>query len=574
MKDVPFIQIDFNNEPVIFTNPIKVITTDNIHEVVQCLNEIEQAQKDGYYAAGFISYEANEAFHDRQLTTKRPNHFPLLWFGIFKQQTSFTKHDMQPYQCSNWSLAITKKQFNDVFHHIQQEITNKSLSQINYTTTYETTFSGDSYSYYKRLKAAQQADYCAYINTGDYHIISVSPELFFEQTGNIIKTKPMKGTIERGLSFEDDVNKRNWLKQSAKNKYENDLTTQLMYEEIEQIAEKDTVHVIDQHHVEQYPTVFQMTSTIKATLKKDIGFTNILQTIFPCASITGTPKSDAIKLIHELETSPRHVYCGTIGYLSPNDKAIFNVPIRTVIIDQANNIATYGVGGAITKNSTADEEFAEIKAKAKVLQTKRPTFQLLETFGLIDGNFIVFNNHLNRLKQSAQYFNFEIELADIKQQLLEQKKRYKDGKWRLRLLVNNDGSFTIDVQELDIVNDLKVVLAEKPIDKNNPFLYHKTTYRSIYEQHIVKRNNIFDTLLWNDQKQITEFTIGNIVIEIDGKLYTPPVESGLLPGTYREKLLQRGKIEERTIYIEDLKRSTNIWLINSVRKWVKVKLES
>lgn len=572
MKHVPIIQIDFNDKSLIFTQPIKIICATSTHELWKCLKDVEHAQKNGYYVAGFISYEASQAFQ-KNINIKQPNHFPLLWFGIFKEPSNIKPLQKQSYQLSDWELSISKDRFIDVFKKIEYEINNNSIEQINYTTQYEAKFSGNGYSYYKQLKKAQQANYSAYIHTGNYEILSASPELFFELNNDTIRTKPMKGTIDRGLSFEDDIAKKKWLKSSSKNIIENDLTTELMCKELEKISKTNTVQVVDRHQVEQYPTVFQMTSTIESKLRPEISFKNIIQTIFPCASITGSPKIEAMRLINEIEENHRNIYCGTIGYITPNNNAIFNVPIRTVLIDHEQNKATYGVGGAITKESTVEEEFTEIKTKAKILQRKQPSFQLLETFGLKNGEYIVFDNHLNRLKRSATYFNFNLDLDDIKQALSIKREEYKDGNWRLRLLVSKQGSFTIEIYPLDHIDKNPYVkLAEKPLQKNNPFLYHKTTYRDIYDQFKITDDQYFDVLLWNEDKEITEFTIGNIVVKLDGKLLTPPIESGLLAGTFRQKLLQEGKIKERKIYLHDLNKCSHIWFINSVRKWISVKL--
>lgn len=573
MREVPFIQLDFENKLLMFNNPIEIVTTSSLNDVAHCLNKVERAVESGYYAAGFLSYEASKAFNPH-FNVKNPSHIPLLWFGIFtKPITSSHLLKEQSYHYKDWKLSITKNQFNDAFHHINNYIKNGHISQINYTTQYETHFSGDTYSYYNDLKNAQQANYSAYIHTDNFDILSASPELFFKVENNIIKMKPMKGTIDRGLTYDDDIKKKKWLEQSDKNKYENKLTTKLMYEELKQITKNNSISIYDRYKVAQYPTVFQMTSTIEGTLRPNTTLFNIFKAVFPCGSITGVPKQAAMDLISNLETNDRNVYCGAIGYITPKKKAIFNVPIRTVVVDNKLEKATYGVGGAITENSTVQEEFNEIKTKAKILQKKQPTFELLETLGLINGKYIVFDNHINRLKRSAIYFNFNINLDDIKKALLLKSEEYARGDWRVRLLVSKNGSFTIEVHPLNHIGEnLYVKLAEKPLQKNNPFLYHKTTYRDIYDQFKMTDDQFFDVLLWNEEKEITEFTIGNIVVKLNGELLTPPVESGLLAGTYREKLLQESKIKERKIYVDDLKKCSQIWFINSVRKWTPVKL--
>lgn len=573
VKNVPFIQIDFHNRPLIFKNPLKIITASAIDEVTDQLAKVEQFVKKGYYAVGFISYEASSAFNPK-FVTKMPNQFPLIWFGIFKEPIMDELQRTKRFHFQNWELQMSKNDFTNSFNEINEQLKNNIIKQINFTARYETKFLGDAYSYYKQLKKAQQAKYCAFIKTEQFEILSASPELFFEMNGTEIKMRPMKGTIGRGLTYEDDINKKMWLKQSEKNKYENELALQLVYEELEKITLKNSITIDEKYRVEQYPTLFQMTSTIKGKLKNDTSLIDILSASFPAASITGTPKKEVMQLIRDVENSPRHIYCGAIGYLTPENEAIFNVPIRTVMIDRQTKKATYGVGGAMTNQSMLDEEFLELHTKGKVLYTKRPSFKLLETFGLIDGRYVVFDNHLNRLQRSAQYFNFRINLNEIEHKLYSIKEMYRTGNWRVRLLVDDSGNFKVETEQFESIDyPVPVTLSKKPIEINNPFLYHKTTYREMYKQHMINDNKTFDILLWNDKKEITEFTIGNIVVDFNGELFTPPVKSGLLPGTFREQLLRENKIKERTIYIDELKDCSAIWFINSVRGWIKVFLK-
>jgi len=281
-----------------------------------------------------------------------------------------------------------------------------------------------------------------------------------------------------------------------------------------------------------------------------------------------------MNIISELEQEPREVYCGAIGFITPDKEAIFNVPIRTVMIEHKSGQATYGVGGGITWDSTTEGEYQEILAKASLLKENRPEFQLLESLLLNQSNYFLLEEHLNRLKNSAQYFGFRCNLADVNNTLDEFSKQNHNGELKVRLLIAKNGNITIEGNSLKHPEAaLKVLLANKPIEKDNLFLYHKTTNREIYSQfQVQKPADIFDVLLWNEDGELTEFINGNVVLEIDGSLWTPSLKSGLLAGTFREMLLKNGEIREKTLTIADLQKSTKIWFINSVRKWLEVQL--
>jgi para-aminobenzoate synthetase / 4-amino-4-deoxychorismate lyase len=281
-----------------------------------------------------------------------------------------------------------------------------------------------------------------------------------------------------------------------------------------------------------------------------------------------------MNIIADLENEPREVYCGAIGYITPNKEAIFNVPIRTVLIDHSTGNAVYGVGGGVTWDSTSEGEYLEILAKARLLEEKPSEFQLLESLLLDFGDYFLLEEHLKRLEESARYFGFQYEDEGIKRTLNEFGDKHCTGILKVRLLLAKNGELMIEGQPI-IQQDTvaKVVLADEPVNKTNKFLYHKTTNREIYTKfQKEKPAEALDVLLWNQDGELTEFTNGNIVLEIDGGLWTPPITSGLLAGTYRDRLIQTGEIKEKILTLSDIKIATRIWFINSVRKWKEVQL--
>ncbi|WP_419887876.1 aminodeoxychorismate synthase component I [Neobacillus niacini] len=558
-------------KPLTFQHPVRVIEAYKVEDVIPNFQLVQEAVENGYYAAGFLSYESAPAF-DSAFTVKSGGSFPLLWFGIFSNAEYQQISSEADFSVSQWKPAITMEEYNQAISSIKKSIQLGNTYQTNYTIRLHSEFSGEGLAYYNRLKKAQSSNYCAYIHTGEHSILSASPELFFHLDNGKITTRPMKGTIKRGASFEEDARNADWLLHSEKNRAENLMIVDLLRNDLGMVAEPGTVEVEKLFEIEQYPTVHQMTSTISAKVSETTTLVDIFKAIFPCGSITGAPKVSTMNIIRDLENEPREVYCGAIGYITPSKEAIFNVPIRTVLIDHSTGNAVYGVGGGVTWDSTSEGEYHEILTKAKLLEQKTAEFQLLESLLLDNGNYFLLEEHLQRLENSSRYFGFPNEVERIKRSLNEFRDKNGDGMMKVRLLFSKDGEYTIEGQpiiQLDTV--LKVILADDSIDKTNPFLYHKTTNREIYEKfQKQKPAEAFDVLLWNQDGELTEFTNGNVVLEIDGVRWTPPISSGLLAGTYRDKLIETGEIREKSLTHADLKKATRAWFINSVRKWKEV----
>ncbi|MFK9093506.1 aminodeoxychorismate synthase component I [Bacillus salipaludis] len=577
-KQQPLLSFEFVDsngkiKPLTFQNPFKVITAHTIEEVLPCFQLVQDAVDNGYYAAGFLSYESAPAF-DSAYSVNDESKMPLLWFGIFAEALSQPLSTSGAYGLTEWKPSVGMDEYNQSILSIKQAIESGDTYQSNYTIRLNSHFQGDDIAFFEKLKRAQTSNYCAYINTGDHSILSASPELFFHVKGDKITTRPMKGTTKRGKSVPEDEANASWLYHSEKNRAENLMIVDLLRNDLGIIAEPGTVSVSKLFEIEHYPTVHQMTSTITARVSSNTKLVDIFKALFPCGSITGAPKISTMNIIADLETAPREVYCGAIGFITPKKEAIFNVPIRTVLIDHQSGQAAYGVGGGITWDSTTEGEYQEILAKASLLKENRPEFHLLESLLFDKGNYFLLEEHLHRLKNSANYFGFRCNLADVNKALNEFSKQNQQGKLKVRLLLESSGDITIEGNSITQPEAAsKVILADKPVEKNNLYLYHKTTNRDIYSQfQIQKPADIFDVLLWNEDGELTEFTNGNVVLEIDGSLWTPPIESGLLAGTFREMLLKSGEICERTLTVADLQTCSKIWFINSVRKWLQVQL--
>ncbi|MCI0399671.1 MAG: aminodeoxychorismate synthase component I [Chloroflexi bacterium] len=551
-----------------FSRPLEIITTHQLDEVRPRLSQIEAAVEGrGLYAAGFLNYEAAPAF-DPALATHPPRSgLPLLWFGLYERPEPITLPAARPaYTLGAWQPSIERPAYEAAIARIRAHIAAGETYQVNYTFRLRAPFGGHSWGLFLDLVQAQQPAYAAYLETDTLAVCSASPELFFHLDGETVTTRPMKGTTGRGRTLAEDQKQAGWLCQSEKNRAENVMIVDMLRNDLGRIAAIGSVQVPRLFQVERYPTLWQMTSTVAARTAAPVA--GILQALFPCASITGAPKVRTMQLIAALETTPRGLYTGCIGYLGPGRQAQFNVAIRTVVVDQASHQAEYGVGGGIVWDSVAGEEYRECLLKARILAERRPPFQLLESLRWTPGEgYFLLHEHLERLAESADYFGFPLEPAAAGQALAEAAVAFPRQPRKVRLLAAQDGRITIEHLPPGDQRPVRLALAAASVDSSNPFLYHKTTHRAVYDQARASRPGYDDVLLWNERGEITESTTANVVVYLDGEWLTPPVSCGLLPGTFRRHLLAQGAIREAIITREDLGRCQAIYLINSVRCW-------
>lgn len=563
----------------LFSQPQRIITALKLDEIIPALHEIEKLVKNNnWYAAGFLSYESASAF-DKALITTRPstdpaqNGFPLLWFGLYPAPRIITlpKPDSVKPDLS-WIPTTDRDTYNAAIDRVKTYIADGRTYQVNYTMRLQADFNNDPWNFFLHL-AQFQNSHAAYIDTGQYTIASASPELFFHLDGDIITSRPMKGTMPRGRTTYEDQKQAQSLKDSEKNRAENVMIVDMVRNDLGRIARIGSVHVPELFTVEKYPTLWQMTSTIQA--KTDASLTEIFTALFPCASITGAPKVSTMKIISELETTPRRIYTGSIGYIAPNRKATFNVAIRTALIDKEAQIAEYGIGGGIVWDSTSTDEYAEALLKARVLTEDTPKFSLLETMlWTPEDGFFLRDKHIARLLDSAEYFDFIATREQIEEYLHQISCQFTSSN-RVRLLLEDNGNLNSDTKPLHYSDEHPIMtacLAKEPVHSGNVFLFHKTTHRDVYDSARKDFSEYDDVLLHNERGELTEFTIGNLVVEIENKLYTPPVSCGLLAGTFRAHLLETNRVKERVVRVEELNSCTKLFLVNSVRKWQKIEI--
>jgi para-aminobenzoate synthetase / 4-amino-4-deoxychorismate lyase len=588
--------LKLNNDWLHFAEPNQIVAAHKLEDVLPALHEVERlVEVNGWYAAGFLSYEAASAF-DPVLRTLIPERtsglceqrieldvFPLLWFGLYSSPRVITlPKPVHPKEILNWQPTIDRDTYNTAIGQIRDRIAEGRTYQVNYTMHLrQTDYKGNAWEFFLHL-AQSQNNHAAYIDLGRYVICSASPELFFQLDGDTIICRPMKGTVKRGRTTFEDKKQSQWLKDSEKNRAENVMIVDMVRNDLGRIAKIGSIKVPELFSTERYPTLWQMASTV--TAKTSASLTEIFSALFPSASITGAPKVGTMKIISGLETMPRRIYTGSIGHISPRRKAKFNVAIRTVLIDRETLKAEYGVGGGIVWDSTSTDEYAEVLLKARILIERPVEFSLLETMlWTRDEGFFLREKHIERMLDSADYFDFPISKEEI-EEYLERISIKFDSPQRVRLLLARSGALASqimtpppsqwDASQRTAAQAFKAILAKQPIDSDNVFLFHKTTKRDFYESVRRGTPGYDDVLLYNKLGELTEFTIGNLVVELDGKYFTPPLSCGLLAGTFRAHLLETGKVTERTIRVEELKDCTQIFMVNSIRKWLEVEIKS
>jgi len=553
---------------------VDVIQASSLPQVLPCLGAVERAvERDGLTAAGFIAYEAAPGI-DPCLQTHAASALPLAWFGLFRRMSRQAAEECRSpdERFCQWQPSISRADYADTLSRIRRYIAAGDTYQVNFTYRLKSRFDGVPWELFRRLCREQPSPCCAFVETDDFALCSASPELFWRLDGDELLSRPMKGTAPRGLWPDDDRRRKAALKTSAKDLAENAMIVDMVRNDMGRIARQGSVEVRSRFDVETYPTAFQMTSTVAC--RTAAPFTEIVKALFPCASITGAPKVRTMQIIKELETSPRGAYCGCIGYLAPGPKAHFNVAIRTVEIDKRAAAATYGVGGGIVWDSLTQSEYDECRTKAAILLGDAHDFDLLESILHDRRGYLLLEEHLDRLAGSAEYFGVALDMSVVRARLAELAAKLLPDPRKVRLLAGRRGDVRLEAVEVTpMPPTLRLRWAAEPVDGSNVFLYHKTTSRSVYDRAKAAAGDCDDVLLWNERGEITETTFANIVVRLDGRLCTPPVECGLLGGVFRAHLLAGGNIREKIVTIDDMTRAEEIFAINSVRGWMPATLE-
>jgi len=566
-----------------FRNPHKIITAKNLEEIFNALNEIDSEINSGKQGYGFISYEAGYAFEKKLNSLLTNNDEELLRFCFYDEgeftkinsgELEFTFKENEKCNISFLHLTKTPDEFRKNILEIKNSIAEGDTYQVNYTIKAKFNFHDDPADLFKNLVFNQSSQYCAFINNGKEIIISISPELFFSIKNNEITVRPMKGTIKRGINLKEDSLHKEELENSIKDRAENLMIVDLLRNDIGKLSEYGTVDVKKIFDVEKYESLFQMVTSIKSKLKAGIKFSDVVKNIYPCGSITGAPKIRTMQIINKLEEERRRLYTGAIGLIK-KDEMIFNVAIRTITLDRQSKTGELGIGSGIVWDSDPGKEYEETLLKSRFLTNPNKYFELIETMRLKNGKIFLLNEHLLRLKRSADYFLFQFNENKIDDEIKRSMENLDaDKKYLLRLLLNKWGKIKIEVKGFPLMPDeISIIISKEKIDSGNLFQYFKTTNRKLYDEEFkyYSAKEFFDVIFFNERDELAEGAITNIFLRKNGIWYTPPIEAGILNGVYRDYFITvKRKAKEKILYRNDLTEADEILLTNSVRGEIKV----
>jgi len=575
-----------NSQSYIFDVPQKTIICKNQENIESTLKEIDELSKVYKYAYGFITYEVGYYFEEKLKPLSKQSEEKLISFNFYdadnvivipSEEISFKNIksllDSKNFSVNNLKLNETQSEYEKNIEEIKRLISVGDTYQVNYTLKSKFNFSGDISSFIASLIFNQSAEYSAFINDENNYIISISPELFFKTEGNKIISKPMKGTTKRGINIDDDFTIRSMLERSKKDKAENIMIVDLLRNDIGKISEFNTIKAKPLFEIEKYETLFQMTSTVSGILKEK-SFSSIIENLFPCGSITGAPKIRTMEIINKLEKDRRGIYTGTIGLIDNGDFN-FNIPIRTISINKDNGKGQIGIGSGIVWDSKPADEFEEAKLKSHFLAKPTNYFNLIETMLVEDGEIFLLENHINRLRKSAEYFLFHFDESRLRELLYTIVVGLNNEiNFRLKLLLTKWGELKYSLEQIaDTKTYGKIVISDQRVNSNNPFQYFKTTNRELYNSQLAKwsKKGFDDVIFQNENGEITEGAITNIMISKNDMLFTPPIASGLLNGCYRGDLLtSNNDLSEKTLFINDIVTADEVYILNSVKKLIKI----
>ncbi len=569
----------------LFTSPRGEVRADRPEQVEDALAALSDALGNGAWAAGFCAYELGYVLEPR-LRPLLPGGraVPLLRFALFDApevlegaavESALDSWSRGPHAVTAPEVTIDRGAYGRAFAQVKDFIAAGDIYQLNLTFKGAFRLQGCPVAFYRDLRRRQPVAHGALLAFDDLTVLSLSPELFLEIRERRARTRPMKGTAARGLTPDADERQARRLAQDEKSRAENLMIVDLMRNDLGRVAETASVAVSDLFSVETLRTLHQMTSGVEARLRDGTGVAEILHALFPPGSVTGAPKLRAMEIIHTLESAPRGVYTGAIGWLGPDGAAAFNVAIRTITL-QADGRGEIGIGSGVVQDSQADAEYEECLLKMRFLTDPVRDFDLIETLRLdADGRYFLLERHLDRLERSARYFGYPMRREAVRRALEAEAGTLPAGTHRVRLLLSRDGALSLAsapfaASPSDQV--MRYAFSPHTVDSRDVLLYHKTTLRDLYDGEHARLSEALgadEVLFVNERGELTEGSRTNIFLEFAGRLATPPVTSGLLAGTLRADLLARGEAYETQLTPVDLRRADAVYLGNSVRGLVR-----
>jgi len=524
----------------VFNNPVEVIKAFDNEGFKQAFEKLENLKKK-YYLVGYVRYNAYKIFQNIEITSKEP----LLYFEAYRNYSDFKAAPLAHHKTYSYP-KVSKTDYCANIDYIKAQIALGNTYEVNYTFPNVVWASCKGKDLFMSLISEQKTPYKAYIKNDFEEVLSFSPELFFRVKDGRIYTKPMKGTIKRGNTPQEDILNRGFLQHDEKNRAENVMIVDLLRNDLGRIAKTGTVNVDKLFEIETHKTLHQMTSEISAELEAGAGLYEIFKAIYPCGSITGAPKVSTMKIIEEIEPGPRGIYCGAIGYIHGGE-CEFSVPIRILQRKAEEPFYTCHTGGAVVWDSTAEDEWNEALLKSSFLKTP---LAFIDTLAVKNGEILFESEHRERLNVPVK----------------------PESDNEIIRIVSLNGEYNVQHLPLNPLPTNTVQIAQTSTDSQNPLLSVKTDFRPWYEatMHKIRRGEVFDEIYFNERGELTEGARSNVIIEKDGIFFTPPLSCGLLNGIYRQDMLKHGRCVEKILYKEDLLSADAVYCCNSVRGLVKV----
>lgn len=570
-------------ESLLFTDPLEILTLHSGDDIRAWFESLESRLEKGYALAGWLGYEAGYLLDSALDGCAWPDEGRTLlgWFGVYRapkrigrEQIDAADEQAAVRKCavSGFGFEFDEAEYCQRIDRLKDEIAAGNVYQVNFTGRCGFTFDGTPEALYVAMKRRQPSPWSAMLNTGDRLVLSFSPELFFVREGRLIETMPMKGTAPRMASAEEDRAAREGLAKCEKNRAENLMIVDLLRNDLGRVCETGSVQASSLFETQTYPTLHQMVSTIRGELRDATRLHDLFRALFPCGSVTGAPKVRAMKLIRELERSPRGVYTGAVGFMLPGGRTAFNVAIRT--IELQGRCGVYGTGSGIVWDSEPQQEFRECMLKTEILSGLVPSSPgIFETIQWNGFDYLLLDDHLDRLFASAQALGIKVDQSAVLDELdaKAEELRALGGRHRVRLTLGHNGDVLVESEPftLDLSgNSVRVCIASERVDSADSLLHYKTTARNRYDQALMQAmgKGFGEVLFLNERGELTEGAISNVLLRIDGSWFTPPESSGLLNGVFRRYLLRtRPWIKEQALTLDDLRRAEIMLICNSLR---------
>jgi para-aminobenzoate synthetase/4-amino-4-deoxychorismate lyase len=608
-----------NHLSYLFLDPVEKLVCNDGDDPANFFRQAQERLEQGFFLAGYIGYEFGymlepilaKSYILRSAPDNTRACLPLADLGVFNKpqvydhlKESFKGNESWPggtepepeetFTIDNLFLNLEREEYLEAIRRVKAYIEAGDTYQVNYTLKLLFDFAGSIPEFYCSLRRNQSVSYGGLIKNGDTTILTFSPELFFRKKGNQIDVRPMKGTMVRGRTNSEDRDFADFLHNDIKNRSENVMIVDLLRNDLGRLSRMGGVNVQSLFDVETYETLHQMTSSIRGEVNGSLSVEEMFKALFPCGSVTGAPKIRTMEIIRELEAEDRGVYTGAIGYISPDGEAVFNVPIRTVVFQ--GDKGEMGIGSGIVWDSDPVGEWEECILKGRFLTQPVPEFKLIETMlWYHQSGYWLLDLHLERLVESAGYFSYPFELEKIEAGLHELAEGFRNNasvkNQRVRLTLSRQGEIELTYSELpegslpEITPEkiLKLeeskglpaaVFSSRNTDSHSPYLFHKTTLRKFYDDERTQAvaKGFYEVLFVNEKEEVTEGSYTNIFLQKDGKLLTPPVSCGLLPGVLRNHLLHEypDLVEEASFTRKDIEQADAVYVGNSVRGLVRV----